>query len=160
MDSSLVSADFEVGKLIGKGGFAQVYEAHRRINGEKVAIKFCSKESRSKASLRTMRREYEALRSFKHPNIIRTLDYYENDRFIAIVLEHCEGGDLCSFVRYAGKNATYESDVANILRGVAKGLDFIHNSCNALHRDIKPRTLASRREHPRPLQPAQARRRD
>ncbi len=141
MDSSLVSADFEVGRLIGKGGFAQVYEAQRRINGEKVAIKFCSKESRSKASLRTMRREYETLRSFKHPNIIRTLDYYENDRFIAIVLELCEGGDLCNFVRFAGKNEAYEADVANILRAVARGLDFIHSSCNALHRDIKPRTF-------------------
>lgn len=141
MDSSLVSADFDVGRLIGKGGFAQVYEASRKINGEKVAIKFCSKESRSKASLRCIRKEYETLRSFKHPNIIRTFDYYENTKFIAIVLEHCEGGDLCNFVRFAGKNAAYESDVVNILRGVSKGLDFIHSSCNALHRDIKPRTL-------------------
>ena len=137
-----MSADFEVGRLIGKGGFAQVYEAHRRIDGEKVAIKFCSKESRSKASLRSMRREYETLRSIKHPNVIRALDYYENDRFIAIVLEHCEGGDLSNFVRFAAKNADYLADVANILRAVAKGLDFLHSSCNALHRDIKPRSPA------------------
>lgn len=139
-----ITIDYEMGKFLGQGSFGKVYLAQRRADGMEVAIKFCKKEARSTQTLQLIRKEYDMLRSIKHPNILKTFGFHENSEFIAIILEYCKGGDLTKFVRARrGQviNANYREEVRQIILGILQGLDFIHNKCNSLHRDLKPRSF-------------------
>lgn len=138
-----VSVDYQLDRLLGQGSYGKVFRAKRRTDSMDVAIKFCKKESRSNTTLNLIRKEYEMLRTIKHPNILKTYGFYENFETIAIVLEYCEGGDLTKFIKnLKEQRQSYESlenEVRNILTGVLHGLNFIHNTWDSLHRDIKPR---------------------
>jgi serine/threonine protein kinase len=149
-----VSIDYEISRFLGQGSFGKVYQAKRRADGLEAAIKFCKKEARSSQTLNLIRKEYEMLRSIKHPNILKTYGFYENSESIAIVLEYCKGGDLTKFVKArkdCRSDADYEEEVRQIILGVLQGLDFIHNRWNSLHRDLKPRMRILPRKYHGPL---------
>lgn len=82
------------------------------------------------------------LRSIKHPNILKTYGFFENFETIAIILEYCEGGDLARYInhrRNSVKINEQELEVRHIIKGILLGLNYIHNVCDSLHRDIKLR---------------------
>lgn len=140
-----VTGDYEIGRFLGQGSFGRVYLAKRRADGIEVAVKFCKKESKSSQSLQLIRKEYEMLRSIKHPNILKTFGFHENSDLIAIVLEYCKGGDLTKFIKARKAHpieTTNVEEVRQIMQGILQGLEFIHNKCNSLHRDLKPRKIS------------------
>ena len=44
------------------------------------------------------RRELDALKVCKHPNIIKVFDFFENAETIFIVMEYCDSGDLFEYL--------------------------------------------------------------
>ena len=55
-----------------------------------------------------------------HPNILFLHDHFEDEEYVHVVLDLCEGGDLCEFVRGKGRLSELESAqaMATILRAV------------------------------------------
>ena len=53
-----------------------------------------------------MMREIEILKTMDHPNIIKLIDVYEDERFLHLVTELCTGGEL--FERIINKTKSAE----------------------------------------------------
>ena len=66
---------YEVGRLLGAGGMAEVYEGHDRLLARRVAIKvLLSQYAHDPAFLARFRREAQAAASLSHPNIVAVFD--------------------------------------------------------------------------------------
>ena len=51
-------------------------------------------------ALRHVRVEIAMLEKLRgHPNILFLHDHFEDEEYVHVVLDLCEGGDLCEFVR-------------------------------------------------------------
>lgn len=146
-----IEKDYEVQEFLGQGGFAMVYKGTRRRDNLPVALKYCDKTKQRESAMELLRKEYDLLRGFSHPNILKTHGFLESSDGIVVVLEYCRGGDLAKFVRErgspSGPDASYLLDVRMIVTGILKGLNFIHSKCDAIHRDLKPRSIFVTRKH-------------
>ena len=69
---------YDVGQLIGRGGFASVFRAIERRTGRTVAIKVMNKSALERAGLGDrLRREVELHRELRHEHVVEFLDYFE-----------------------------------------------------------------------------------
>ncbi|ORZ20568.1 kinase-like domain-containing protein [Absidia repens] len=85
-------AKYSVGEELGSGGFGFVVSAKNRSTGMEVAVKFIFREKVPyHAWVRTdqgvLPMEIYVLKNVNHPNIIRYLDDYQDDRFCYLVME-------------------------------------------------------------------------
>ncbi|GAB4539892.1 MAG: hypothetical protein Fur002_05750 [Anaerolineales bacterium] len=123
-------------KMIGRGGMAEVYRAESPTNHKPVAIKVLRAALAGEESFRKrFLREAEVVSRLEHPNIVRVMDYgNENDAYY-IVMELLSGPDVSALLREE-KQLSLERTVS-LLRQVASALDYAHQH-GLVHRDIKP----------------------
>ncbi|EFJ45977.1 hypothetical protein VOLCADRAFT_93738 [Volvox carteri f. nagariensis] len=148
-----------VARIIGNGGFAEVYAAYiLDANGEeqRVALKIPKLEHRSSRQRRDVEKflqtEAFSCMALRHSNLVRCLGLIRvpanfpglghlPEATWAMVLEYCEGGTIHSHIRQslAQVSCPY-SDVEALhwLVDVAAALTFLHNARDPIiHRDIK-----------------------
>src|SRR3972149_569167 len=78
-----------------------VYRATDSQTGEKVAVKVLNRElAFSPELLERFRREGEALRQLRHPNIVGLVDTFQHESRQAIVLEFVPGGSLHDLLKH------------------------------------------------------------
>ena len=63
---------------------------------------------------------------------------YESDKYIHLVFEYLEGGEL--FERIKSKGSYQEKDAMNVMKNLLLALDYLHNQ-GIIHRDLKPENL-------------------
>jgi calcium-dependent protein kinase len=88
--------------------------------------------------LENLRRELELLIELDHPNIIKLHEIFEDSRYIHIVTDACNGGDL--FSKIAQREKLTEREASSIMRKLLSAVSHMHNS-NVVHRDIKPENV-------------------
>jgi len=93
----------------------------------------------SNQDLELVKTEIEILKIAQHPYIIRLYDIFENAEFIYIIMEHCAGGDLFSYIEKRGFRMP-EPFAANIIYKLATALFYLH-SYGIAHRDLKPENI-------------------
>ena len=87
--------DYRFDRFLGKGGYGQVFEAFCHLEQKHYAIKIFKKSSvASSQSNRVQRNEVDMLKKMRHPNIIKIYQYRESIKYIFIVTELCQFGDL------------------------------------------------------------------
>jgi len=97
------------------------------------AIKSILKERVSKRQ--RLESEIALMKEADHPNIIRLYEVYEDARFIYLVMELCEGGELFDQII---ELATFtETQAACVMKQILSGLFYLHER-DIVHRDIKP----------------------
>ena len=133
---------------MGNGKFGLVRLGIHKATGRKVAIKIMSKKDMNNQDLELVKTEIEILKICQHPYIIRLYDIFENAEFIyiskvlniiLIVMEHCSGGDLFSYIEKRGFRMP-EARAANIVHKLATAVFYIH-SYGIAHRDLKPENI-------------------
>lgn len=135
---SLSLDNFDIGQLLGRGGFATVYRARERSTGKDVAIKVISKDfSDSKNHTQQHERiinEIKLHTRLSHPNIVKNLGSFEDENYYYIVLELCRFGTLYHYLKRNGPMD--EKTAANVLRQLLLAIEHIH-SADIVHRDLK-----------------------
>src|SRR6266545_4064442 len=127
---------YEVGRMLGAGGMAEVYEGHDRLLARRVAIKvLLAQYAHDPAFLARFRREAQAAASLSHPNIVAVFDTGSEDDIWFIVMEYVAGRTLKDVIRTEG--ALYWARAAEIAADVAGALSAAH-ARGIVHRDIKP----------------------
>src|SRR6476469_8795606 len=95
---------YPVDRLIGEGGFGQVWRATREEDGRIVAIKILHLELiRSNDALTRFERELRAIERLEHRHVVRALDEGTlDDGRPYLVLEYIEGPSLRDVIHERG----------------------------------------------------------
>ncbi len=128
--------NFEIEKMIGKGGMGVVYLAHDTKLKRSVAIKSIPADLVDNATAQArFRREAQLLASLNHPNIGVIHDIIElDDSSGYLVLEHIPGETLAE--RVTREPLTFE-ETLSIGRQIAEAVSAAHKK-GVVHRDLKP----------------------
>ncbi|PAA77159.1 hypothetical protein BOX15_Mlig010384g1 [Macrostomum lignano] len=125
---------YELGREIGRGATAVVYECRKHGSSDIWAVKVLPKRTTRKF----VTAEIGVLLHVNHEHIIRLKEVYETRKEIYMVLEMVTGGEL--FDRIVLRTYYSEMDAAECVRQVLEGLKHLHEM-DVIHRDIKPENL-------------------
>jgi serine/threonine-protein kinase PpkA len=131
--------NYEIGKLAGKGGVAEVYLARHTLLDRTVAIKLISPSRSDDIADKRFLKEAKVVAGLRHTNIVSIYDVgvYENKYYI--IMEYLDGGDLKKQIKLG--LSTEQS--LSILRQIAEALIAAHNK-GFIHRDIKSANIMFR----------------
>ena len=118
---------------IGEGSYGVVRRGVHKISGQTRAVKIIPRD-RLKL-LPRFRDEVKIMKELEHPNIIRLFETFEDDAFIYLVMELCEGGEL--FDRIIATGFFGERESASTVRQMLGALFYLHRR-GVCHRDLKP----------------------
>nr|WP_162990914.1 Stk1 family PASTA domain-containing Ser/Thr kinase [Maliibacterium massiliense] len=144
MKGRIIGSRYEILNKVGSGGMADVYRARDNRTRGVVAIKIMHADLMSDSEfVRRFAREAQAQSMLDHPNIVRTLDYGQDDGMPYIVMEYVRGITLKEFiVKKAPLSQQVLTDIAmQILRALAHA-----HARGLVHRDIKPQNMLINRE--------------
>lgn len=127
---------FRLDRLIGEGGFGQVWRAVRDAGDEIVALKILHLELvRSIDALTRFQRELEAIERLHHPNVVRAIDHGAlDDGRPYLVLEYVEGPSLREVIHERG--AIPPAEMLTIFEPLCDALGVAH-AAGLVHRDVK-----------------------
>lgn len=131
----VVNERYQIQGYVGAGGMQFVYSAKDLILERTVALKTPKNSSAEKRFHRS------AIVSAKvnHPNVAKTLDYFELDDRPFLAEEFVDGQDLDkALLKQSGHLDPYL--VARIFHYLAKGLAASHHA-EVIHRDLKPTNI-------------------
>merc|ERR1712131_64195 len=128
---------YKVLDMIGEGSFGRVYRGRRRYSGHTWALKFISKNNRSKKEINSLKRELNIMKDLKHPNIICMHDSFETKDEVVVVMEQAEG-EL--FQVLEDDQQLDEKMIQNIAAQLVSALYYLHSN-RILHRDMKPQNI-------------------
>ncbi len=153
---------YRIEKILGQGGFGITYLARDEKLDRYLAVKeyfpaefskreedgtvFPHSEDAESAYAWGLERfldEGKMLAKFKHPNIVRVVDYLEENNTAYIVMEYEHGNDLQTLLKEAktlGCDATLK-----IFLPLMDGLSRVH-AAGFIHRDIKPANIFIRED--------------
>lgn len=127
---------FRLDRMIGEGGFGQVWSAYREADGAHCAVKVLHLELvRSIDALTRFQRELDAIQRLQHPNVVSALDHGTlSDGRPYLVLEYLEGPSLRDVIQERG--AIPPTEVLEILGPLCEALQVAHDA-GLVHRDVK-----------------------
>ena len=132
--------DYTLIKVLGKGGFGEVYLSQRKDRKELFAIK---KIDRSFADDPKHKKYFESelylLKTLNHPNIVKFVDKQTTENHYYIIMEYINGGGLSNCLKKyieKYKMAFPEEIVQYLMRQIINTLHYIHKQ-KIIHRDLK-----------------------
>jgi NIMA (never in mitosis gene a)-related kinase len=92
----------------------------------------------TKEQLESALHEAEILKSLQHPNIIRCIDFFVDDKKLCLVTEYADLGDLSKIIKYQILSGYFfcEEIILNWFVQLCFAIKYIHSK-NILHRDLK-----------------------
>ena len=125
-------------KLIGKGGFADVYLAKDNKNQRYAAKKIKMKNLDNKLKY-YLQNEINILKMINHPNIIKLYNVIKSPNSTILVMEYCNGGSLYeylySYITQKGKPFS-EKLVQHLMKQLLSAIKCLHEQ-GIIHRDLK-----------------------
>ena len=101
---------YQIIRLIGEGGMANVYLAHDTILDRDVAVKILRGDlAGDEKFVKKFQREAISASSLNHPNIVELYDVGEDNGEYFIVMEYVEGKTLKSLIKKRGALITRSS---------------------------------------------------
>ena len=121
---------------LGKGAMGVVYKAADAQTGQAVAVKVIARDlALEPEMLERFRREGEALRQLRHPNIVGFVDMFQHEGQQVIVMEFAPGGSLRDLLKREGPLPLERA--RQITLDLCDALIRAHR-LNIVHRDLKP----------------------
>ncbi len=152
--------EYRIEGLLGVGGFGLTYLATDSNLNLKVAIKeYLPEEFATRAEDHSVHPksgeagesfqwgkqrfidESRTLASFRHPNIVRVMRFFEANQTAYMVMEFVAGSSLPDWMK--SRRPLDQAALQNIVLPVLDGLAVVHKS-RYLHRDIKPANIYMR----------------
>jgi serine/threonine protein kinase len=141
-------------KVLGTGHHGSVRRCINRSTRQRLAVKSIRKSDPS-VKIGSLHREIILLQQMKHSSIIQLVDVFEDEEYLHLVTELCEGGELFDkIVERANSRSKEEEDdpeedaphcfseqeAARVLHEILIAIRYMHQH-GIVHRDIKPENI-------------------
>lgn len=127
------------GQEIAAGGCSHIYKAAERQTHIMRAIKRITKKDVGDEEF--LKNEVAIMKRLDHPNIPKLFEIFESDKYVYLVMELCEGGDLMD--KILASTAMTEPVAGVVMKGILMALFYLHSN-EIVHRDIKPENVMLR----------------
>eukprot|EP00439_Symbiodinium_sp_Y106_P009534 s1409_g1.t1 len=117
---------------LGTGSFGTVCKAVRKSTGVEYAIKMIFRDKWP--DIDVLNREIRIMKSLDHPNILKLIDVFEDQRFIYLVMELCSGGELLDRIITLGHLT--ETLASSLMAQILRAICYVHAQ-GVAHRDLK-----------------------
>lgn len=133
----VVGQRYVIRRVIGRGGYAIVYEAYDQQLEIAIALKVLRPERASLAALNRFRREVHLPRRVSSPYVARVFDIGSEGPWSYLTMELIEGESLRERLHRGPLDV---SEAIRIGQGIFHGLAALH-AANIIHRDVKPENV-------------------
>lgn len=131
----LALGDFEFERLLGRGGFGEVWLGTHRSSGQRVAIKKVLFNERDREFIDHFLREVRILSQCRFPHVLRLVGYWESPEF-CIVTPYIPNGSLYDHIRSGAEQPLNATQKTLVALGIAYAMMRLHD-INIVHRDLK-----------------------
>jgi predicted Ser/Thr protein kinase len=131
-------AQYEIVRLIGRGGMGVLYQARDTTRHREVALKVMSPDIVEDEEARARFRQEAQLAARQHRNIVKVYEFGEDGELPFIAMEFLRGRSLADRLA-SGEPLTLESKLDIVIQ-VCDGLQCLHEE-GIVHRDVKPANI-------------------
>ncbi|KAL8403646.1 hypothetical protein RB594_008775 [Gaeumannomyces avenae] len=124
---------YQVGKLLGKGGFAVCYEGQPAGTRKRYALKIVKSEMPRKMEQK-FQTELQIHSKMRHQNIVQFHRAFSFEKSTYLVLELCPNGSLMDMVKR--RKGVTEAEVRFYSVQIAGAIKYMHSK-GIIHRDLK-----------------------
>jgi len=129
--------NYRLVKLLGRGGFAEVYLAEHIHLNTQAAVKLLSTQLANE-DIELFRNEARMIASLLHSHIVRVLDFGVENSVPYLVMDYAPNGTL-RLRHPKGSRLTLQL-VVGYVQQIAQALQYAHEK-RVIHRDIKPENM-------------------
>ncbi len=129
--------NYHLVRLLGEGGFAEVYLGEHVHLGTQAAIKVLHTQL-TQSDIETFRDEARTIAHLEHPHIVRVLDYGVERKTPFLVMYYAPGGTLRQ-LHPKGTRLPLPT-IVTYVKQVADALQYAHRE-KLIHRDVKPENM-------------------
>ncbi len=134
-----VLGEFEIEKILGKGGMGVVYKAHQPTLNRKIALKVLSQMlSNDEEFIARFKKEAQIIASLNHPNIVSILSFGKDLGHYYFAMEYIKGTDLGIILK--DRTVIPLEEALTITREIADALSEA-GARGVVHRDLKPANI-------------------
>lgn len=132
--------NYQLIRLLGRGGMGEVYLARNKNIEQYVAVKALHPKYANNPMVRArFKQEAVMLNSLNHPNIVKFLNFVENEYGVFLIMEYVEGQTLEDFIM--NKNGLIVEEKAYpMFTEILNAFSYAHQH-DIIHRDIKPSNI-------------------
>jgi eukaryotic-like serine/threonine-protein kinase len=134
---SLQKGKYVIEKVIKRGTLGITYKARHIMLDQSVVIK-----TPSKNNIERFKKEVNTLAKFSHPNIVKTRDYFTENKHPYLVMDFISGENLYVFInKLTSQGQLFPEDEAiKCIHQIGDALIKVHEE-GFVHRDVNPRNI-------------------
>src|ERR1700694_4552543 len=130
--------NYRLVRLLGRGGFAEVYLGEHLRLGTQAAVKVLYTRLASHDDVEGFEKEARTVAHLKHPHIVRVLDYDVEDDTPFLVMDYAPGGTLRK--RHPKGTILPLTAIISYVKQITDALQYAHDQ-RVIHRDVKPENM-------------------
>lgn len=137
-EKTLFADRYELIRLLGRGGFSEVWLAKDIKTNVEVALKvYAPGQGLDDAGLLLFKQEFSLVFALNHTNLLHPSYFDSWLQMPYLILPYCRNGSVCAFLSPDAQIT--EEQCWQLLHDVAAGLAYLHDQKPAvIHQDIKP----------------------
>ncbi len=136
--------NYQLTRLIGRGGFAEVYLGEHVRLSTQAAIKILYTRLTESDEVEYFQREARTIAHLEHPHIVRVLDFDVQESIPFLIMGYAPHGNLRQG-HPRGVPLPLKT-IVNYMKQIAEALQYAHDD-KVIHRDIKPENMLVGRHH-------------
>ncbi|KAI9478335.1 MAG: kinase-like domain-containing protein [Benjaminiella poitrasii] len=152
VDRYIDGQNYQLLEELGRGSYGCLFLAQSLLDNNYVAVKILSKRGLDSYQLSLQQLEINIQQSLQHPHLLGLQSVIQEQDYIFMVMELCDGGDLFDFVIHNhnhycpdSNKALVEEQTMEIFSQILDAVEHLHKH-EIYHRDIKLENILLQQE--------------